>query len=46
MTASIDDKITLPCGAKLNNRIAKGAMTEGLATASGIPTEELARLYG
>jgi 2,4-dienoyl-CoA reductase-like NADH-dependent reductase (Old Yellow Enzyme family) len=37
--------LTLPCGATLPNRIAKGAMTEGLATADGVPTPELERLY-
>jgi 2,4-dienoyl-CoA reductase-like NADH-dependent reductase (Old Yellow Enzyme family) len=38
--------LTLPCGARLSNRLAKGAMTEGLATAQGLPTPELDRLYG
>ena len=38
--------LSLPCGATLPNRLAKGAMTEGLATPDGRPTEELARLYG
>ena len=38
--------ITLPCGAVLPNRIAKAAMTEGLATMDGVPTPELERLYG
>jgi 2,4-dienoyl-CoA reductase-like NADH-dependent reductase (Old Yellow Enzyme family) len=37
--------LTLPCGATLPNRLAKGAMTEGLATADGVPTPELERLY-
>jgi 2,4-dienoyl-CoA reductase-like NADH-dependent reductase (Old Yellow Enzyme family) len=37
--------LLLPCGATLPNRIAKGAMTEGLATADGVPTPELERLY-
>ncbi|MGB7372367.1 NADH:flavin oxidoreductase/NADH oxidase family protein [Erythrobacter sp.] len=35
----------MPCGATLPNRIAKAAMTEGLATPSGRPTEALANLY-
>ena len=39
-------KQTLPCGAVLPNRIAKAAMTEGLATMAGVPTPELDRLYG
>ncbi len=38
--------ITLPCGASLPNRLAKAAMTEGLATPDGRPTPELERLYG
>lgn len=37
--------LILPCGATLRNRLAKGAMTEGLATADGLPTPELVRLY-
>ena len=36
----------LPCGAILSNRLAKAAMTEGLATPDGVPTAELERLYG
>jgi 2,4-dienoyl-CoA reductase-like NADH-dependent reductase (Old Yellow Enzyme family) len=38
--------LTLPCGAVLPNRLSKAAMTEGLATADGLPTPELERLYG
>ena len=38
--------ITLPCGAVLSNRLCKAAMTEGLATVDGRPTDALARLYG
>ena len=38
--------LTLPCGAVLPNRLAKAAMTEGLATPDGVPTEALERLYG
>jgi 2,4-dienoyl-CoA reductase-like NADH-dependent reductase (Old Yellow Enzyme family) len=38
--------LTLPCGAVTPNRIAKAAMTEGLATPAGLPTPELERLYG
>lgn len=38
--------LTLPCGTTLPNRLAKAAMTEGLATPSGLPTPELERLYG
>jgi 2,4-dienoyl-CoA reductase-like NADH-dependent reductase (Old Yellow Enzyme family) len=38
--------LTLPCGAVIPNRLAKAAMTEGLATPQGVPTPELDRLYG
>ena len=38
--------LTLPCGAVIPNRLAKAAMTEGLATPQGVPTPELERLYG
>ncbi|MEE4153683.1 MAG: NADH:flavin oxidoreductase/NADH oxidase family protein [Erythrobacter sp.] len=37
--------LALPCGAALPNRLAKAAMTEGLADPQGLPTPELARLY-
>jgi 2,4-dienoyl-CoA reductase-like NADH-dependent reductase (Old Yellow Enzyme family) len=37
--------LVLPCGATLSNRIAKAAMTEGLADPQGRPTAELDRLY-
>jgi 2,4-dienoyl-CoA reductase-like NADH-dependent reductase (Old Yellow Enzyme family) len=43
--SAIASPLTLPCGAILPNRLAKGAMTEGLATADGVPTPELERLY-
>jgi 2,4-dienoyl-CoA reductase-like NADH-dependent reductase (Old Yellow Enzyme family) len=42
----LDTPLTLPCGAILPNRIAKAAMTEGLATPDGLPTAALERLYG
>lgn len=38
--------LTLPCGAVLNNRLAKGAMTEGLADPEDRASERLATLYG
>ena len=41
----IEAPFTLPCGAALPNRLAKAAMTEGLATMAGMPTPELERLY-
>ena len=37
--------LTLPCGATLPNRLAKAAMTEGLADPKGRATAELDRLY-
>jgi 2,4-dienoyl-CoA reductase-like NADH-dependent reductase (Old Yellow Enzyme family) len=37
--------LTLPCGARLPNRLCKAAMTEGLADAWLRPTPRLARLY-
>lgn len=46
MTTTLDASLTLPCGATLPNRIAKGAMTEGMATPDGLPTKELEKLYG
>ncbi|MFC4290888.1 NADH:flavin oxidoreductase/NADH oxidase family protein [Sphingorhabdus arenilitoris] len=46
MAVSLSDPLTLPCGAVLPNRIAKAAMTEGLADIHGHPTPELERLYG
>ena len=46
MSVQLDTALTLPCGAVFSNRIAKGAMTEGLATPDGRPTPELERLYG
>lgn len=42
----LDTPLTLPCGAVLANRLAKAAMTEGLATPDGVPTGALERLYG
>ena len=46
MTTLFSQSLELPCGAVLPNRLSKAAMTEGLATANGLPTAELARLYG
>lgn len=46
MSDLLAQPLTLPCGAVLSNRIAKAAMTEGLADASGVPTPALERLYG
>ncbi len=41
----LDQPLTLPCGAVLPNRLAKAAMTEGLADPLGRPTAELDQLY-
>ena len=43
---TIADSLTLPCGAVLPTRLAKAAMTEGLADPQGRATPELERLYG
>lgn len=45
MTASLSDPLSLPCGATLPNRLAKAALTEGLATPDGVPTPQLELLY-
>jgi 2,4-dienoyl-CoA reductase-like NADH-dependent reductase (Old Yellow Enzyme family) len=46
MSDVLSQSLTLPCGAVIPNRLAKAAMTEGLATPQGIATPELERLYG
>jgi 2,4-dienoyl-CoA reductase-like NADH-dependent reductase (Old Yellow Enzyme family) len=46
MSNILAQPLTLPCGAVIPNRLAKAAMTEGLATPQGLPTPELDRLYG
>jgi 2,4-dienoyl-CoA reductase-like NADH-dependent reductase (Old Yellow Enzyme family) len=45
MTDTLAHTVTLPCGVVVPNRLVKAAMTEGLATARGVPTPELRRLY-
>ncbi|MEQ1756582.1 MAG: NADH:flavin oxidoreductase/NADH oxidase family protein [Micropepsaceae bacterium] len=45
MSASLTGSLTLPCGTTIRNRIAKSAMTEGLADARGRPTEGHVTLY-
>lgn len=45
MPNTLQQPIELPCGAAINNRVAKAAMTEGLADAHGNPTDQLTRLY-
>jgi 2,4-dienoyl-CoA reductase-like NADH-dependent reductase (Old Yellow Enzyme family) len=46
VSVTLADPLALPCGATLPNRIAKAAMTEGLADPRGMATPELERLYG
>jgi len=41
----MQEPLKLPCGAILKNRMAKAAMTEGLASSAGHATPELKRLY-
>ena len=45
MTARLSDPLTLPCGAVLRNRLAKAAMTEGLADVEGRATARNVQLY-
>jgi len=45
MPATIADPLTLPCGVRLKNRIAKAAMTEGLADSRNQATARHERLY-
>lgn len=46
MTSPLAAPLLLPCGVTVPNRLAKAAMTEGLADPAGLPTAELERLYG
>ena len=41
----LSDPLTLPCGSRLPNRIAKAAMSEQLASGDGTPGDGLVRLY-
>ncbi|NEO23350.1 MAG: NADH:flavin oxidoreductase/NADH oxidase family protein [Moorea sp. SIO4A5] len=41
----LNQPLTLPCGAVLSNRLAKAAMSEGLADSLNRPTEKHMRLY-
>lgn len=45
MSATIADTLALPCGATLKNRLAKAAMTEGIAASDNRATNEHMRLY-
>jgi len=42
---TLSDTLTLPCGVVIKNRIAKGAMTEGLSDSANRATTKLAKLY-
>ena len=44
MTA-LSEPLLLPCGVQLPNRLAKAAMTEGLADLRGVPPPALTQLY-
>ncbi len=41
----LNEPLELPCGVVIPNRLAKSAMTEGLADGDNHPTPELVRLY-
>jgi len=42
---TLNQPLTLPCGTALPNRLAKAAMTEGLAEPGGLAGERIIRLY-
>ncbi|TGY90419.1 NADH:flavin oxidoreductase/NADH oxidase family protein [Marinicauda algicola] len=42
---TLSSELTLPCGARIPNRLAKAAMTEGLAEPGGIAGERIVRAY-
>ena len=44
-TGMLNVPLTLPCGLVLPNRLAKAAMTEGLASPDGLPNERHVQLY-
>lgn len=46
MDLDLQSPLELPCGVTIPNRIAKAAMTEGLADPEDAPTEAHATLYG
>jgi 2,4-dienoyl-CoA reductase-like NADH-dependent reductase (Old Yellow Enzyme family) len=45
MTVTLSQSLTLPCGAKLTNRIAKSPMSEGIADLDNHSTARLETLY-
>ncbi|MBL4671682.1 MAG: NADH:flavin oxidoreductase/NADH oxidase family protein [Arenicella sp.] len=46
MNIELSNPLTLPCGVEIPNRLAKAAMTEGLAEPNGEPNSDLTNLYG
>lgn len=46
MSDKLGQPLTLPCGATIRNRLAKAAMTEGIASPTNTATEAHRRLYG
>lgn len=44
-TSIIKSSFTLPCGVTVKNRVAKSALSEGIAEANGRPTQALFNLY-
>jgi 2,4-dienoyl-CoA reductase-like NADH-dependent reductase (Old Yellow Enzyme family) len=45
MAVTLQDNLTLPCGVKIPNRLAKAAMSEQLSDYHNRPTNEIVRLY-
>ncbi len=45
MTTPLGQALTLPCGLVLPNRIAKAALSEFMADADGVPSEDMVALY-
>lgn len=44
-SSPLNQTLTLPCGAKLKNRIAKSAMSDSLGDGAGNPTDDQINLY-
>ena len=42
---NLQQPLTLPCGVKLNNRIAKSAMSENMASRDNSPNDKIIQLY-
>jgi 2,4-dienoyl-CoA reductase-like NADH-dependent reductase (Old Yellow Enzyme family) len=45
MSINLGSELTLPCGVKIPNRLAKAAMTEGLSEPGGMAGERIATAY-